>query len=56
MNDIERKGCLDELTKLETPGRLVRNEALTLAWGIIVKNLKINRNSNFYINFQHIIK
>lgn len=42
---MKGKDAYMNLAELETPSGSVRNEALTLAWKIIVKNLKINSNS-----------
>lgn len=51
----ERKDALVNLAKLETPGSLVRDQALTLAQGISVQDLKISRGSFYSINFQHMV-
>ena len=52
---MERKDALVNLARLETPGSLVRDQALKLAQGISVKDLKISCGSFYHINFQHIV-
>lgn len=42
---MERKDTLVNLAILETPSRLVEDQALTFALGIIIKGLKINSGS-----------
>lgn len=42
---VEGKNASGKLAELQTRGRSVRGEALTLAWGTSVKDLKINSNS-----------
>ena len=42
---MERKDALVNLAKPETPSRLVRDQALSLTQGVIVKDLKINSGS-----------